>query len=169
MSTLTFFECSRSRSLAWEDRAEVRVTKHQARVKQEQDRDHRDLIERAEDHETKPARSSQPHCGKIAIIVTSAWSSCQCQLFSRRWRARSVLEHSNVISAAERCKLGVGQIVITALFIVAIATSAKLPPGQYVPADDKLSIYLSIYLSQSSLAGQIGSWAFECHFSSWTL
>ena len=51
----------------------------------------------------------------------------------------AVLEHSNVISAAGRCKLGVGQIVITARFIVAIATSAKLPPGQYVPADDKLS------------------------------
>ena len=59
------------------------------------------------------------------------------------------VQHSSVISAercklgVERCKLGVGQFVITALFIVAIATSAKLPPGQYVPADDKLSIYLS--------------------------
>ena len=61
-------------------------------------------------------------------------------MFSRR---RTVLEHSSVISAAERCKLGVGQFLITALFIVAIATSAKLPPGQYMPADDKLSIYLS--------------------------
>jgi hypothetical protein len=61
-------------------------------------------------------------------------------LFSRR---RTVLEHSSVILAVECCKLGVGQSVITALFIVAIATSAKLPPGQYMPADDKLSIYLS--------------------------
>ena len=50
-------------------------------------------------------------------------------MFSRR---RTVLEHSSVILAVECCKLGVGQSVITALFIVAIATSAKLPPGQYM-------------------------------------
>jgi len=34
---------------------------------------------------------------------------------------------------------------VAALFIVASATRAKLPPGQYRPDDDKL--YLSIYLS----------------------
>ena len=79
----------------------------------------------------------------IAILPQSGW-------LLRAGFVRAAVQHSSVISAercklgVERCKLGVGQFVTTALFIVATATSAKLPPGQYVPADDTISIYLSI-------------------------